>query len=416
MKDTEASVFDHLCVKLGRFYLPTNLENNDIWPVMACDQYTTQKNKWEEADQLVGNTPSTLRMIIPEAYLDESDKRIPRIWDIMKEYLKDDVLTESVNGIVLVARTTQSGRRLGLVMTIDMEAYEYTLGTHSLIRPTEETIMSRIPPRIKVRKNALLELSHILLLCNDVKRTVIEPLFEKRGKFRPLYDIKLMLNGGRLQGWAVEETATLSTVANALAELQNALMGDNVLFAVGDGNHSLATAKRHWEDVKALLPETEWVDHPARFAMVELNNIYDEALIFTPIHRVLFNITKEQVLYILKNAALVSDTISPDMTLVTAEGDFNFHIENSIYPLPLSTIQKCLDQVKDLQIDYVHGEEIVRKNVCKQNTVGILLPVMDKTMLFPAIMAGNVLPKKTFSIGEANEKRYYMEARRITSN
>jgi len=408
------NAFKNLCVKPGAFYLPRSEESMEKWAVVACDQYTAQKDKWEEAERLVGEKPSALRLIIPEAYLEESDRRVPLAQAAMKDYLEKGVLKEAVQGMVLLCRTTQSGPRLGLVLTVDLEAYDFSPDSHSPIRPTEGTIVSRIPPRQKVRRRAELELSHVLLLCDDRERTVIEPLFEKRDALRPLYDVKLMLDGGRAQGWAVEAEEDLEKIAAALLALKEKLPENGIQFAVGDGNHSLATAKAHWMEVKAALPESEWEHHPARFAMVELNNIYDSALIFEPIHRVIFGATASHVKELLKEAEPVLDLEQPDLVLVTETGDLPLKITHPLHTLAVGTVQKLLDQDAQLNLDYVHGEEAVRDIVAEEHAVGILLPAMEKALLFPAVEKGGPLPRKTFSMGEANEKRYYMEARRIT--
>ena len=405
--------FHDLCVRPGIFYLPASREHMNLWPVVACDQYTAQKDKWEEADHLVGDAPSALRLIIPEAYLDESDARVPKAQAAMEEYLEKGILKEAVSGMVLLCRTTQSGPRLGLVMTVDLEKYDFDPAAHSPIRPTEGTILSRIPPRQKVRRGASLELSHVLLLCDDKERSIIEPVYAAREKLRPLYDVNLMLDGGRAQGWAIEDEETLQKIADAMLALKEKTPNDGILFAVGDGNHSLATAKAHWQEVKKSLPESEWESHPARFAMVELNNIYDESLIFEPIHRVIFGATASHVKELLKEAALSLELDQPDLVIVTETGDLPLKITHPLHTLPVGTVQKLLDQDTSLNLDYVHGEEAVRQIVEEEHAVGILLPAMDKSLLFPAVEKGGPLPRKTFSMGEANEKRYYMEARRI---
>ncbi|MBR4359706.1 MAG: DUF1015 domain-containing protein [Clostridia bacterium] len=407
------NAFDKLCVRPGTFYLPGPQVDMKAWAVVACDQYTAQPEKWEQADRTVGDSPSALRLIIPEAYLDDSDRRVPQVQAEMARYLDTGALRPAVNGMVLVERETQSGRRLGLVMTVDLEAYDFSAGSTSLIRPTEGTIVSRIPPRQKVRRQAKLELSHVLLLCDDPKRTVIEPVYAKRDSLRPLYDTDLMLDGGHIKGWAVEDDADLCAIADALLRLKNALPSGGILLASGDGNHSLATARAHWLEVKAALTPEEQANHPARFAMVELNNIYDDALIFEPIHRVLFGVTSEDALRILADADLIPDSVSPDLTLVTQAGDRPFRIGHPLHSLPVGTVQQLLDRQADLRLDYVHGEDAVRQIVAKENAVGILLPPMDKSLLFPAVAKNGPLPRKTFSMGEANEKRYYMEARKI---
>ena len=407
------NAFKDLCAQPGVFYLPRQGEDMEKWAMVACDQYTAQKDKWEQADAAVADAPSALRLIIPEAYLDESDTRVPQVQAAMNQYLDGGILTEAARGMVLLERTTQSGSRLGLVMTVDLDAYDFAPGTKSLIRPTEGTIVARIPPRQKVRRGAKLELSHILLLCDDPDRTVIEPVYAKRDALRPLYDTPLLLNGGRARSWAVEDEETLNQIAGALAALQKKLPDGGILLAVGDGNHSLATAKAHWMEVKATLSPEEQADHPARFAMVELNNIYDDALIFEPIHRVIFGKTGEDVLSMLKDADLQPADENPDVTIVTNSGDLSFRIGHPLHALPVGTVQQLLDKAANLNLDYVHGEDAVRAIVQKENAVGILLPPMPKSLLFPAVAKDGPLPRKTFSMGEANEKRYYMEARKI---
>lgn len=407
--------FKGLCVQPGVFYLPRPEEDMEKWAMVACDQYTAQKDKWQRADRAVGEAPSALRLIIPEAYLDESDQRVPQVQSAMERYLDAGILREAVRGMVLLCRTTQSGPRLGLVMTVDLEAYDFTPGSASLIRPTEGTIVARIPPRQRVRRGAALELSHVLLLCDDAARTVIEPVYENRASLRPLYDTPLLLDGGRAQGWAVEDEATLAQIAGAIRALQDKLPEGGILLAVGDGNHSLATARAHWLEVKAGLAPQQRENHPARFAMVELNNIYDPALIFEPIHRVIFGKTGDEVRQILRPAALTPAEGQPDLTLVTREGDEPLRIGNALHALPVGTVQQLLDAAPGLSLDYVHGEDAVRQIVRDENAVGILLEPMDKALLFPAVAQRGPLPRKTFSMGEANEKRYYMEARRITA-
>ena len=405
--------FKGLSVRPGAFYLPRQDVDMESWAVVACDQYTAQKEKWEQADRIAGEKPSALRLMIPEAYLDESDARVPRAQAAMADYLEKGILQEAVRGMVLLERTTQSGARLGLVLTVDLEDYDFSPSSHSPVRPTEGTIVSRIPPRQKVRRGAALELSHVLLLCDDPQKTVIEPVYAGRAALRPLYDVSLMLGGGRARGWAVEDEKTLASVAAALRALKERLPENGILFAVGDGNHSLATAKAHWLEVKKDLPASQWADHPARFAMVELNNIYDPALVFEPIHRVLFGVTAEETLGMLAEAGPVRDADNPDLTLVGRGGDLTLRITRPLHDLPVGTVQQLLDRQKGLALDYVHGEEAVRQIVEKENAVGILLPAMEKSLLFPAVVNNGPLPRKTFSMGEANEKRYYMEARKI---
>lgn len=403
--------YENACVRGGVFYLPA-AENMARWPIVACDQYAAQKDRWEEADRAAGDGPSSLRLILPEAYLDEAETRLPHVHAAMRDYLRRGVLRPAVNGMVLVQRDTQSGSRLGLVATIDLEAYDYAPGARSLIRPTEGTIVSRIPPRLRIRRDAPLELSHVMLLLDDAKRTVIEPMHRLRDRLRPLYDVSLPLGGGRLRGWAIETKEALAQIDGALGALLAALPKDGIFLAVGDGNHSLATAKAHWQELQKSLPPAAWADHPARYATVEINNIYDDALVFEPIHRVVFGQTPEAVMAMLAPARLMPANGAPDLTIVSAAGETPLRIGNPLHPLPVGTVQALLD-AHSPRLDYIHGADAVRQLVRTENAVGVLLPPMRKEMLFPAVAQGGPLPRKTFSMGEANEKRYYMEARRI---
>ncbi len=396
----------------GNFLLPAKDADIAKYPVIACDQYTSEKSKWEEAEALVGSAPSALRMILPECRLGEADALVPAIREAMADYLSRGVLAEKVrDGFVLTERTTQSGVRPGLVMLIDLEAYDYSRASSSPIRPTEGTIVERIPPRLKVRRGAALELSHVLLLLDDPDGTVIEPLYEERSSLRGLYDTELMLGGGHLRGWAVEGDA-LDKAVRALDAIARSKAPGDILFAAGDGNHSLATAKAYWEELRQTLPEEARADHPARFASVELINIYCPALNFEPIHRVVFRTSPERVLKCLETAGAVRDAEGPDVVLVYGDESLPLRFERPLHPLPVGTVQIALDRAGGFEIDYVHGEDAVRALAKEPGTVGILVPPMRKDGFFEAVRPGP-LPRKTFSMGEANEKRYYMEARKI---
>ena len=406
--------FDALPVRPAAFLLPRDTAAADfsVYPVMACDQYTAQKDIWARADRLVGDRPSALRLIIPEAYLDESERRVPLVRAAMRDYLSRGVLKEALNGMALVARSTQSGTRLGLVCVVDLNAYSFEKGVKCPIRPTEGTIVSRIPPRLKVRRDADIELSHVMLLTDDAARRLIEPLYARRRALRPLYDTELMLGGGRIAAWAVEREGDLRAVAAALTAIRDERRDGDILLAVGDGNHSLATAKAHWQSVAAALPQGEMSEHPARYAMVEIVNLYDDALVFKPIHRVIFDLSREAALSLLAAEGIVPCEGVGDMTLVTASGDLPLTIARATHSLPVGSLQNALDR-HSLAVDYIHGEDAVREIVRKGGAVGVLLPAMDKRALFPSVARDGALPRKTFSMGEANEKRYYIEARRI---
>ena len=311
-----------------------------------------------------------------------------------------------------LARKTQSGTRLGLVAVVDLNEYSFDKGAKCPIRPTEGTILSRIPPRLKVREGAEIELSHVMLLTDDASRRLIEPLYARRDEMRMLYDTQLMLGGGRVTAWAIERESDLAAVASALTALKNQKGGDDILLAVGDGNHSLATAKMHWLNIAKSLPQGEQSEHPARYATVEIVNLYDPALIFEPIHRVIFDLTREAALKLLESEGIAPCEGVGDMVLVTREGDVPLAIIRKTHTLPVGCLQNALDHHK-LSLDYVHGEDAVRGIVQKGGAVGVLLPAMAKETLFPSVERDGALPRKTFSMGEANEKRYYIEARAI---
>lgn len=403
--------FDGLCVKPGDFYLPEK-QYMPLWPVVACDQYTSQKEIWEQMYIETGDQPSALKLIIPECFLDRSDSMVPGICGEMDRYLMDGILRSAGRGMVLVKRTVSTGERWGLVVTVDLENYSYEPGTRPLIRPTEGTVKERIPPRLKVRKDASLELSHILLLIDDRSDRVLGPLKTNTASLPVLYDQDLTAYGGHITGWAVQDEKQLNAVAEAFAALRQALPENGILIAVGDGNHSLATAKAHWENVKKGLTPAEQAAHPARYAMAEINNIYDDALVFEPIHRVVFDTDEETLMQALRPAGLAETEGEPDVSIVTAQGIRHYRITRPLHTLPVGTVQQLLDRAQ-LKVDYVHGQDAVLGIVREGHALGILLPAMDKGLLFPSVTADGPLPRKTFSMGNANEKRYYMEARKI---
>lgn len=272
--------------------LPPKGTDFSKWAVVACDQYTSQPEYWEQARALIGDAPSTLDLILPEAFLGKPDEqdRINAINKHMREYMENGVLTTLPQGFVLVRRTAAGNTRNGLVLALDLECYDYNKGSTSLIRATEATIVSRIPPRLRIREGAPVELPHILVLIDDPDRTVIEPLFKKTDSFETLYDTDLMLGGGHISGWLVSDPSDIQGVLDALTALTDpdsfkAKYGDHapLLFAMGDGNHSLATAKANWEKIKASLPEAELASHPARYALVEIENVHDDGIILEPI-------------------------------------------------------------------------------------------------------------------------------------
>ncbi len=428
-------------VCVPRVLLPKKGTDYHKWAVVACDQYTSQPEYWEEAKRIVGDAPSTLELILPEAYLEkpDEDERIASINSHMREYMDKGILEEQEQGFVLVTRTVAGNTRTGLVMALDLEAYDYQKGATTPIRATEGTIVSRIPPRLRIREGAPIELPHILVLIDDPDRTVIEPLALKKAKLEKLYDTDLMLDGGHITGHLVSEEDDILGVLSALGQLKDAdkfreKYGDHapLLFAMGDGNHSFATAKANWEKIKATLPEGERADHPARYALVEVENVHDEGIVFEPIHRVVFgasgNRAIETLLRHLKaqnGSAHVELGRMPCaqggdthiMPFITGEVEGAFVVNNPSSQLAVGTLQAAIDEllkeIAGTEVDYIHGADVVKELSKKGGAIGFLLPAMKKSELFPTVMVDGALPRKTFSMGEANEKRYYMECRLI---
>jgi len=400
-------------------YLPEAGTDLSKWAVIACDQYTSQPEYWASVEKTVGDNRSALNLVLPEVYLADAEDRTKKINETMKQYLADSTLQKTVeNGFVYIERTVGTGVRQGLLGAVDLEEYDYNAGSKSKVRATEGTVLSRIPPRVKIRENAALELPHVLMLINDSGKNIIEPLAAQKNSLRKLYSFDLMQGGGHIEGYAVEgkEAEKLrEKLAQAEAE------SGEIFLAAGDGNHSLATAKSCWEKIKETLSEEEIKTHPARFSLVELVNLHSPAMQFEPIHRVLFGI-KEDIVeaferYLELNGMSLMEGNEITFTFANG-GEEEFAIDGRGKLLPLAVLQKWLDKYvaknKYLSIDYIHGRENLDKIVNEKNAVGILLQPIDKNSLFPAIKAGGVLPRKTFSIGEADEKRFYLEARRIT--
>lgn len=412
------------CFFPGELLIPANPAQFETWACVACDQFTSQPEYWEQADALVGANPSALRLILPECYLGEAEARVPRIHERMQAYLREGALAPAVeNGFILVERETSGGARLGLVGLLDLESYDYHKGARSPVRATEETIESRIPPRLAVRRGAAMELSHVLMLVDDPEHGLLEPLYERRERLKKVYDFPLMLDGGRLAGYAVTEQADIEAVHGALDRLlARSDADDPLLFAVGDGNHSLATAKAYWEELKRGLSPKEAASHPARYAMVEVENIHDAAMRFEPIHRVLFGCDAQAALedfaaFLEEKGAALTEAGAQEIVCVSGDGDTSLRIGGSPYKLAVGTLQAFLDGWlkghPGVRLDYVHGEDAVRALVAAEGATGFLLPTPAKDALFETVLKEGALPRKTFSMGEANEKRYYMEARRL---
>ena len=405
-------------------YLPADGIDMHKWAVVACDQYTSQPEYWHEVEQLVGDAPSTLKLIYPEAFLSEGDARINAINSEMARYLDEGVIQPRVHGFILTERECEYGARVGLIAPVDLEAYDFSVGSRSPIRATEGTILERIPPRVRIRRGAPIELPHIMMLLDDALRTVIEPLYEMRESLSKVYDFELMQGGGHIRGWAVEGEA-VEFVLGAMKELRERC-GD-IFIAVGDGNHSLATARQCWLDMRDNLTPEQREQHPARYALCELVNLHSEALVFEPVHRVLFGADMGQVLrdfsawcerggMRMERGARAGHVFR----FVNGRSDMTVTVSDPRHAIDVGTLQSFLDEwVKlhpEVSMDFVHGEQALRELAAREDCCGILLQPMNKANLFPAVEQGGALPRKTFSMGEAHEKRFYLECRRITAD
>jgi hypothetical protein len=404
-------------VRVPDILLPVPGVDLTRWAVVACDQYTAEPEYWQTVDDFIGDSPSTLRMIWPEAWLGRPGA--DAVASVMKRYVAEGVLSEPQRCIVLVRRETSSGVRRGLLMALDLERYDFRPGSSSLIRATEGTVMNRLPPRIAIRRDALLELPHAMLLIDDPDDTVIGPV-DKPG-LPLLYDLELMMGGGRLAGYRVKEELETG-IARALGSL--AVRGDSFLFAVGDGNHSLAAAREYWLGIRDAVPAEQRDTHPARYAMAEVVNLHDPALRFAPIHRVLFHVDPAGALASLCWELSRAGEVRLDSPLPGAwcipychsEGRGALYVRTAD-SLAVEAVSRALDAMlaadAEMAIDYIHGEEAALRLGAQPGCLGLLLPEFDKSGLFPAVRTRGALPRKSFSMGEAHEKRYYMECRRI---
>lgn len=395
------------------------------WSVIACDQFTSEPEYWESAERIVADAPSTLHLILPEVYLSESADRIPAINSAMVDYLRNNLICHK-DAEIYVERVQSDGSvRRGIVMAIDLECYDYRKGADSLIRATEATVVERIPPRVAIRRDACIELPHVMLLIDDESRSVIEPLANSdEGEIA--YDTDLMLGGGHIKGRFLSEgekqsvekalDALISPDAMSVRYGRDGLAP--LLFAVGDGNHSLASAKAAYEEVKAAIG-AEAANHPSRYALVEIVNIHDEALKFEPIYRVMFGVDPEDVLSELeKYVSDLSGNAKPQsLTFIYGDRQGELRIDRPEKQLTVGTLQDFIDGYisthSDAEVDYIHGEESVRSLIRKERSIGFLFSGMTKDALFPTVMFDGALPRKTFSMGHAEDKRYYMECRQI---
>ena len=423
------------CFSPAHILLPSEQIPVGQWGCVACDQFTSDRSYWEKAAQAAAGGPSTLDLILPEVYLEEDDvdARISAIHAAMDDYTRN-VLTRAVDGFIYVERTEQSGRvRQGLVGKIDLEAYSYAQGARQAIRPSERTVEERIPPRMAVRRGACLETPHVMMLADDPACTLIEPIGARKNELRKVYEGELMLGGGHVAGWAVEDPAMIDQIETALAALgsqeafdakyPDAARRDPLTLAVGDGNHSLATAKACWEELKKTLTPEQAENHPARWCLAEVCNVHSPAIEIEPIHRVLFNVDCAAVLLALitwsdENMAgcCFGGEKKQPFTLAGPHMANVLSFEEPTAPLTVGTIDEFieyyLERHPEGRVDYVHDEPAVRA-LCKKGAVAFLMPPFAKSDLFKGVVLGGVLPRKTFSMGHAEEKRYYIECRRI---
>ncbi len=433
------------CVRVPQILMPK--EGTDLykWSVIACDQFTSQPEYWKETEETVGTAPSTLKLTLPEVYLegDEEAERVEAIRANMEQYLAEGTLQPLPKGFVLVERNFgKQYARCGLVVAVDLETYEYKKGKNSLIRPTEMTVEERIPPRLRVRQNAMVEIPHIMLLIDDPTESVIEPLMARKNEFEVLYDTDLMQKGGHITGRFIPEGVETDSIMRLMEGLADSdtfhakynLQEEYPLlnFAVGDGNHSMATAKASWEQIKQGLNPEEIENHPARYCLCEIVNIHDKSLEIEPIHRVVFHVVEEELLeaaqeyYSAHGCKLVVKDVAKEpyaneeehtFVLCSETGRKLLIVQKPVWGIAVATLQNFLDDylAKNAvcKIDYIHGIDTVDSLSEKSGNVGFILPEVKKEDLFIGVIKDGVLPRKTFSMGEANEKRYYMECKGI---
>ena len=402
------------CIYGADILLPNDTIENEKWAVVAVDQYTSEPEYWREVENIAGDSPSTLKITLPEVYLSESDIRTPLMQENMKKYLAEGVLAEKVkNGYILVERTTETGVRLGLMACLDLEQYDYNAGSVSLIRATEGTVIERVPPRVKIRSGAVVELPHVLMLLDDAKMRAIEPAYEAREKLEKLYDFELMQRGGHLRGWKIEGEMK-DRIDAAFDEIYQE--SGSLFLAVGDGNHSLAAARAYWMEIRENIPEDERAGHPARYALAEIENLHSPAIQFEPIHRIVTGVDPEKLIadyekYLSENGEAVRE--GEELTFVWGKNEKTYGFDHH----PLKTLQAFLDQwlVKhpEAEIDYIHGDDTLRRLADRENAIGMMPCAFEKAAFFPFIREFGALPRKTFSMGHAHEKRYYFEARKI---
>lgn len=418
-----------MALKRPEILLPREEIDLRRWAVIACDQHTSNRSYWEELDRIIGDSPSTLRLVFPEAYLDERDltNEADRIGDRVRSYLDDGIFESYPETPIVVLRRSEDGAlRPGVLFALDLEEYDYTPGSTTLVRASELTIESRLPPRVEIRERSPLELPHILVLIDDEESSVIEPLAEELPKKRPpLYETELLAGGGSVAGYSLDERSIEGSFLPALERLKDKRR--SFLYSAGDGNHSLAAAKEVWERRKRSGAP---VDHPSRWALVELVNLYTPGLRFEPIHRLLTGGGVEEVVDAVEGAAETVEEIRDGRLALEEASEKGAESRRreilflrgpegrritlpDTETLPIAVVDDAISDVGNIEVDYVHGEAEVLRLAEEGGGAAIVLPPIDRRLLFPTVAQRGVLPRKAFSLGHAEEKRYYMEARRI---
>lgn len=394
--------------------VPNNCDHKK-WSVVACDQFTSERGYWKKLEDFVGEANSTLKLIFPEAYLEDSDKdeRIDNINRTMKEYLDGGVFKTLKDSFIVCKRTTASGiSRLGIVLAVDLEDYCFTHPSNAYIRSTEGVVLDRIPPRLKIRQDAPVELPHIMLLIDDRKHSVIEPIWAAREGLEKVYDFDLNMDGGHLEGYRIDSQIVIDAFEKYVDSVQN-LYGtgkNDFIFAVGDGNHSLATAQAHWNRIKEGLTDAQKAVHPARFALCEVENLHDDGIVFEPIHRFVFGVGEDFVRYMQANLSGEKEIEAFDKN-----GEYVLRVDR-IGAKAIKDIQSAIDEYLKAHggtVDYIHGIEHLKDVASFSDGVAIVMPKIEKEELFDYVLKKGTLCRKAFSMGEAEEKRYYFEAKKI---
>ena len=414
--------------KSADILLPKNADMSK-WAVVACDQYTSEPEYWADVEKITEGAKSALNLILPEVYLEDDnvDERIADIHKNMDSYISEGVFEEYKDAMIYVERIQSNGiLRAGIVGMIDLEEYDFSKGSTSQVRATEATVIERIPPRIKVRDGALLELPHIMILIDDENNTVIEPFANLKSEMKKLYNFELMQEGGKISGYLIDEQKC-SEIIRSLDMLGNPEKfsrkygcSDVLLYAMGDGNHSLATAKEFYEQLKRNNPEKDFSNHPARYALAEIVNLHSPALQFEAIHRIITDTDTDMLIKTMNNELQISEKQSEQSFMYIVNGkEHTAYIHNQTSNLTVGSLQKFLDSYlteNSGKIDYIHGKDTVKKLANQKNSIGFILPDMSKSQLFPTVIKDGALPRKTFSMGHAADKRFYLECRRITTD